>query len=77
MGFYSTKCIEVIYLIRQYIKMLKVPIVVEEDIEIKSLDYVKEKLKYIRKTIHWHIDLPPFFVPPLKLEFVFKQTVEA
>jgi|TARA_B100002003_G_scaffold43018_1_gene38360 Cft2 family RNA processing exonuclease len=52
MGFYSTKCIEVIYLIRQYIKMLKVPIVVEEDIEIKSLDYVKEKLKYIRKTIH-------------------------
>ena len=23
------------------------------------------------------IDLPPFFVPPLKLEFVFKQTVGA
>jgi hypothetical protein len=22
-------------------------------------------------------DLPPFFVPPLKLEFVFKQTVGA
>jgi|ETN02SMinimDraft_2_1059926.scaffolds.fasta_scaffold02428_3 hypothetical protein len=22
-------------------------------------------------------DLPPFFVPPLKLEFVFKQTVSA
>ncbi len=27
--------------------------------------------------LHEHIDLPPFFVPPLKLEFMFKQTVGA
>ena len=47
-----------------------------------NISAAAEKLGIGRSTIYRKmqdlgIDLPPFFVPPLKLEFVFKQTVGA
>jgi len=44
-------------------------------LETKILKEAVKHLNFLKK--HIPDDLPPFFVPPLKLEFMFRQTVGA